>query len=69
MICTLVFYGNGLGLFGQLQLWQMLLVVIGVWVVLLLISPWWLARFHFGPLEWLWRSLTYWKLQPLKRST
>ncbi len=69
VICTLVFYGNGLGLFGQLQLWQMLLVVIGVWVVLLLISPWWLARFHFGPLEWLWRSLTYWKLQPLKRST
>jgi uncharacterized protein len=67
VICTLIFYGHGLGLFGQMQRWQMFLVVIAVWTVLLLVSPWWLARFRFGPLEWLWRSLTYLKLQPMRR--
>ena len=67
LICTLIFYGHGLGLFGALQRWQLMLVVLGVWAVLILFAPWWLARYRFGPLEWLWRSLTYMKLQPLRR--
>ena len=38
-----------------------------VWVLLLTWSPWWLARFHFGPFEWAWRSATYWSPQALRR--
>jgi uncharacterized protein len=41
-----------------------LLLVAAVWTLLLLLCPWWLARFRYGPVEWLWRSLTYLKLQP-----
>ena len=68
ILCTLFFYGHGLGMFGQLDRWQQLLVVLGVWVILLIVSPWWLARYRFGPLEWFWRSLTYMQLQPMKRT-
>jgi uncharacterized protein len=41
--------------------------VIAVITLQLGLSPWWLARFRFGPAEWLWRSLTYWKRQPFRR--
>jgi uncharacterized protein len=42
--------------------------IVGViWLMQLIISPLWLKRFEFGPMEWLWRSLTYWKLQPMLR--
>lgn len=67
IVCTLIFYGHGLGYFGTFERWQLFLLVIAVWSLLLLVSPWWLARFRFGPLEWLWRSLTYMKLQPMRR--
>ncbi|MEM6937961.1 MAG: DUF418 domain-containing protein, partial [Pseudomonadota bacterium] len=67
LICTLLFYGHGLGWFGHTARWQQLLVVLGVWTFALVASPWWLARFRFGPLEWVWRSLTYAKWQPLRR--
>jgi len=60
IICTTIFYGHGLGLFGQVSRGQQLLVVLVVWMISLLSSPWWLKRFRYGPLEWLWRSLTYW---------
>lgn len=67
LVCTFVFYGHGLGLFARLQHWQMGLVVLVIWFSQLLISPLWLKHFRFGPMEWLWRSLTYWKLQPFRR--
>jgi uncharacterized protein len=66
LICTTIFYGYGFGQFGYLQRYQLYLIVIGVWVVLLVASPLWLTRFRFGPLEWLWRSLTYVRRQPMK---
>lgn len=69
LLCTLLFAGWGLGLYGRLERWQLLGVVGGVWALQLAWSPWWLARFRFGPLEWLWRSLTYLRLQPLRRSS
>ncbi|MEM9531919.1 MAG: DUF418 domain-containing protein [Pseudomonadota bacterium] len=68
VICSLLFYGHGLGWFGHTERWQQLLVVLSVWALALVASPWWLARFRFGPLEWLWRSLTYAKWQPLNRA-
>jgi uncharacterized protein len=66
-ICTTIFYGYGFGLFGKLYLHQLTLVVFGVWVLQLLISQLWLRYFRFGPVEWLWRSLTYLKWQPFLR--
>ncbi len=66
LIATYVFYGFGLGLYGTLNRWQLLLIILLIWIVQLYASQWWLKRFAFGPLEWLWRCLTYFKLQPLK---
>lgn len=66
VISTFVFYGHGLGLFATFSRTELLLYTLGVWTLQLILSPWWLDRFRFGPLEWLWRSLTYWKLQPFR---
>ena len=65
VICTLIFYGHGLGLFERVDRLGQFAIVVAIWVLQLIWSPWWLARFRFGPLEWLWRSLTYLKLQPM----
>lgn len=68
IICTSLFYGHGLGWFGHVSRCQQLLIVLGVWAFLLSVTPIWLRSFRFGPFEWAWRSLTYMKLQPLRRS-
>jgi len=67
LICSLIFYSPGFGLMGQLQRYQLYFVVFGIWAFNLLWSQWWLSRFRFGPLEWCWRSLTYWRRQPMRR--
>jgi uncharacterized protein len=66
IIGTLLFYGTGFGLFGKVERWGQILIVIGIWIVQLVISTLWLQRFRFGPAEWVWRSLTYWKKQPMR---
>lgn len=66
VICSLLFYGYGFGLYGKLQRYQLAYVVLPIWVVQLVVSPIWLRHFRFGPLEWCWRSLTYWKRQPFR---
>jgi uncharacterized protein len=63
----LIFYGVGLGLFGKLQRYEIYFVVFAVWTVQIIYSHIWLRYFRFGPLEWAWRSLTYWELQPMKK--
>lgn len=68
LICTLLFYSHGLGLFAQLERYQLMLVVAVIFIAQLIWSPWWLARFKFGPLEWLWRSLSYGKIQPFRKT-
>ncbi len=69
VICTTIFYGHGLGLFGSVERVGQFGVVMGVSLVQLIWSPLWLRRFRFGPAEWAWRSLTYGVRQPLKRVT
>ncbi len=66
VICTLFFNGYGLGMFGRMQRYQLLYVVFGVWLAILIWSPIWLRHFRFGPMEWVWRSLTRWERQPMK---
>lgn len=67
IICTTIFYGHGLGLFGRVERAGQMAIVIGIWVFQLFISPLWLRHFRFGPAEWLWRTLTYLKVQPMRR--
>ncbi len=66
LICSVVFYGHGLGLFERVGGPGQVAIVVGIWALQLIWSPWWLARFRFGPLEWLWRSLAYMKRQPMR---
>jgi uncharacterized protein len=67
LICTTLFYGHGFGLFGKIdRVWQ-LAIVLAIWALQLVLSPIWLRHFLFGPLEWIWRSLTYWQLEPFRR--
>lgn len=67
VICTWFFFGYGLNYYAELQYYQLYYLVAAIWVLQLIISPIWLRHFRFGPLEWMWRSLTYWHLQPMKR--
>ena len=64
VIGTTIFYGHGLGLYGRVSRVGQLALVLCIWMVQMTISPLWLKHFRFGPLEWLWRSLTYWERQP-----
>lgn len=68
LICGLLFYGIGWGWYGRLERYEIYIVVAVIWVVQIIYSHLWLHYFRFGPLEWAWRSLTYWKLQPMKKS-
>jgi uncharacterized protein len=67
VICMLLFTGAGLALYGRLERHELYYVVVPIWIAQLIWSPLWLKQFLFGPAEWLWRSLTYWQLQPLRR--
>jgi uncharacterized protein len=66
VICTTIVYGHGFGLYGKLERKEQILTVFCVWVFQLIVSPIWLRHFRFGPLEWLWRSLTYRRRQPMR---
>lgn len=66
-MCGLFFYGIGFGYFGKLQMHQIYYVVAVIWAIEIVWSHIWLRYFRFGPMEWVWRSLTYWKWQPLKK--
>ncbi|MFC5410000.1 DUF418 domain-containing protein [Larkinella bovis] len=66
IICTLIFYGYGFSYFGKLALYELYYVVAAIWLFQLIFSTLWLRFFRFGPFEWLWRSLTYWKPQPMR---
>jgi uncharacterized protein len=67
VLCTLFFFGYGLGFYERLAVHQVYVVVVAVWALQLAYSPIWLKHFRFGPMEWLWRSLTYWQAQPMWR--
>ena len=60
-----IFHDFGLGLWNELARHQLYSIVLAEWIVLIWFSNWWLGRYRFGPLEWLWRSLTYGRLQPM----
>lgn len=67
LICTSIFHGWGFAQFGLWPRYAMFLLVLCIWALQLAISPIWLRHYRFGPGEWLWRSLTYLKWQPMRR--
>ena len=66
ILATAIFYGHGLGLFGSVIRVGQIGIVAAIWAFQLVASPLWLRHYRFGPLEWLWRSLSYWRFQPLR---
>lgn len=67
IIATTIFYGHGFGLFGSVGRAEQWIYVFAIWVFQIILSNYWLKKFRFGPFEWMWRSLTYWKFQPMKK--
>jgi uncharacterized protein len=68
LIGLLFFTGIGLSYFGKLERYELYIYTGVVWIIEIIWSHIWLRYFRFGPLEWAWRSLTYWKKQPLKKN-
>lgn len=66
VVGTALFYGHGLGLFGTLSRIELLGVVLFIWAIQILLSVLWLRYFRFGPVEWVWRTLTYGTRQPIR---
>jgi uncharacterized protein len=67
LLCRIVFTWGPWALYGKLEYYQLHYVVFAIWGVNLLLSALWLRAFQFGPMEWVWRSLTYLKLQPMRK--
>lgn len=67
IVATTLFYGYGLCLFASLSRAQLYGVVLLIWLLILLWSKPWLERFHYGPAEWLWRSLAKWQWQAFRK--
>ncbi|TFG86773.1 MAG: DUF418 domain-containing protein [Chromatiales bacterium] len=68
ILCGLIFYGFGFGLYGRVTGYQLYGVVLLVWGLELLWSTWWLKHFRIGPFEWVWRSVTYQRAQAWQRA-
>jgi uncharacterized protein len=66
VIATTLFYSYGFGLFGKVGPALGLSISVAIFAVQVMYSQWWMARFRFGPLEWLWRGATYGKLPALR---
>jgi uncharacterized protein len=67
VISLFMYYGFGLGLMGKLGPAALIGLTLALFCVQVAFSHWWLARFRFGPAEWVWRSLTYGKAQPMRQ--
>ena len=67
IICGIIFYGVGFGLYGTMERHELYYVVFAIYVFQLIFSPLWLRYYKFGPIEWVWRSLTYLKKQPMRK--
>lgn len=66
LVAALVFHGYGLGLWGQIGRAGQVALVLAVFALQVLVSHWWLARWRFGPMEWLWRGISYGAAPPMR---
>jgi uncharacterized protein len=68
IICITIFLGFGFAMYGKLQRYELYYIVFSIWIFQLIVSPIWLRYFLLGPLEWMWRSLTYGERQPFRKT-
>jgi uncharacterized membrane protein YeiB len=66
LILSTLFYGYGFGKFGHIPRGPQMLIVAAIIACQWLWSRWWLRHYYYGPMEWVWRCLTYWSRQPLR---
>jgi uncharacterized protein len=66
LVLTFLAYGWGLGLALELNGFQVLGISFLLYVVQVILSGLWLSKFKYGPFEWVWRCITYWKVLPIK---
>lgn len=66
LVATTIFYGYGFGFFGQVGSALGLVLTLAIFTAQIPLSVWWMGRFQFGPVEWLWRTLTYMRWQPIR---
>lgn len=64
---TLFFYAYGLAMYGRIGAWQGVVLSVSVWALEVVLARAWLSRFALGPVEWLWRSITYLRMLPITR--
>jgi uncharacterized protein len=67
IVCTTIFYSYGLGLYGRVGAALGLVLAIVIFIAQIFISKYWFKRYQFGPVEWLWKSLTYGKFFGMKK--
>lgn len=67
LVFTTISYNYGLGLYGEVSHLEGLALTVAMFALQIPLSAWWLSRYRFGPFEWLWRSLSYRRLQPMRR--
>ena len=67
ILATYIFYGFGLGFFGHVGRIEQLAIMVLIWAILMLLSPIWLKKFYYGPIEWIWRMLTLLKFIKISR--
>lgn len=68
IICTTLFYGYGFGLYGRVGAAAGVALTVAIYAAQVPLSVWWLRRYRFGPVEWLWRTLSYGRRQPMRRA-
>jgi uncharacterized protein len=69
IVTSIIFYGDGFSMYGKLERFELYYIVAGIWIFQLIVSPIWLKHFLYGPAEWIWRSLTYQKMQAFRIKT
>lgn len=65
--CVILFHPYGFGLLGKVEVWQGIVITVVIYLLQIAFSRWWLRNFQYGPFEWLWRCLTYFKMLPLRK--
>jgi uncharacterized membrane protein YeiB len=65
LICAIYFFGYAMGHWGMPRAQQLLFVLV-VYAAQVAFSHWWLSRYRYGPMEWLWRGFTYWQVPQLR---
>ena len=67
ILAPFIFLNVGLGIFNTKPFWFYILVALLVFIIQIGLSKWWLSRYQFGPVEWIWRQLSYGKRFPIRK--